>query len=88
MKEILLDGKKIVVHATVDTCGLFCPLPIVRLKQELENLDVHRIIELFSDDPGILEDLPAWCSETGNRLLSLKKDKDNIYVAYVMKGRK
>ncbi len=87
MKEILLDEKKFIIHSTVDTVGLFCPLPVVRLKQELEKVGVNSLIEILADDPGVMEDIPAWCKETGNRLLYLKKNEDNIFVAYVIKER-
>ncbi len=87
MKEIILNGKKIIINTTVDTVGLYCPLPIVRLKKEMEKVGVNSIVELLSDDPGVLEDIPAWCNETGNRLLSLHKNEDNIFIAYVMKQK-
>lgn len=84
---IVLNGKKIEVKKSIDTVGLFCPLPIVRLKKEIENVEVNSVIELFSDDPGVLDDIPAWCKETGNKLLSLQKREDNLFVAYVMKEK-
>lgn len=80
-----MDGRKIEVGSTVDAVGLFCPMPVVKLKLELEKVKLHKIVELLADDPGVLEDLPAWCKETGNRLLSLQKNNEDIYVAYVEK---
>lgn len=87
MKEIFLEGKKIIVNYTVDAVGLHCPLPIVWLKREIEKGEINSVIEFFCDDQGILDDLPAWCKETGNRLLSLQEKEDNLFVAYVMKER-
>lgn len=84
---IVLNGKKIKIEKSIDTVGLFCPLPIVRLKKEIENIEVNSVIELLSDDPGVLEDIPAWCKETGNKLLSLQKKEDNLFIAYVMKEK-
>lgn len=83
----MLNGKKIKIEKSIDTVGLFCPLPIVRLKKEIENIEVNSVIELLSDDPGVLEDIPAWCKETGNKLLSLQKKEDNLFIAYVMKEK-
>lgn len=80
-----MDGRKIEVVSTVDAVGLFCPMPVVKLKLELERVKLHKTVELLADDPGVLEDLPAWCKETGNRLLSLQKNNEDIYVAYVEK---
>ena len=85
MKEVETNGKKIEVERSVDAVGLFCPIPVVKLKLELEKVGINKVVELLADDPGILEDLPAWCKETGNRLLSLEKNKEDVFVVYVQK---
>ncbi len=85
MKKVELDGKEIDVASTVDAVGLFCPLPIVKLKLEIEKRDTNQVVELLADDPGVEEDLMAWCRETKHRLLSLRKNADNIFIGYVEK---
>lgn len=70
---------------TVDTVGLFCPMPVVKLKLELENVKAGEVVKLLADDPGVEEDLKAWCNETNNKLLSLEKNAEDIYIAYVEK---
>lgn len=86
MKEVGINGRKIKVVSTVDAIGLFCPLPVVKLKLELEKVKMNQTIELLADDPGVLEDLPVWCKETNNKLLSIEKNKEDIFVVYVEKG--
>jgi len=78
-------GKRVKVASTVDAAGLFCPMPVVKLKLELEERELFQVIELVADDPGVLKDLPAWCTETGNTLLSLEKNSEGLFVAYVKK---
>lgn len=85
MKEAEIAGRKLKVSSSIDAVGLFCPIPVVKLKLELEKVKLNEIVELLADDPGVLEDLPAWCRETQNRLLSLSKNRDDIYVAYIEK---
>lgn len=85
MKQIELNGKKVEIASTVDTVGLFCPVPIMKLKLEMENIAQGQVAELLADDEGVLHDLPAWCKETGNRLLFINKNKEDIFVAYVRK---
>lgn len=85
MKEININGEKIKTVSTVDAVGLFCPIPVVKLKLEIEKVELNQVVELLADDPGVLEDLPAWCKETNNKLLSLKKNNEDIFVAYVEK---
>lgn len=87
MKEVEIEGRKIVVDGTVDAIGLFCPIPVVKLKLEMEKLEPNKIVELLADDAGIMEDLPVWCRETGNSLLSLKKNEEGVFIAYVKKGQ-
>jgi len=79
------EGKKRVA-ATVNALGLFCPIPIVRLKLELEKLTSKQIVEILADDPAFPEDLITWCKETKNRLLSVSQKDDNTFVAYVEKA--
>jgi len=85
MKEIKINNKKIKVTLSVNTTGLYCPMPIVNLKLGLEEVNIDDVVELISDDPGIKEDLPYWCNTTGNTLLSLKRNKDGIFTGYVKK---
>lgn len=85
MREININGKTFKVISTVDAVGLFCPMPVVRLKVEMEKIALNQVVELLADDEAVLEDLPAWCKETNNKLLSLKRNQEGIFVAYVEK---
>lgn len=83
MKTVELQGKLVEVAATVDAVGLFCPMPIVRLKLEADQRRSGEIVELLADDPGVEADVPAWCTETRNSLLSLEQDAEGIFTAYI-----
>lgn len=85
MKEVEINGKPVMVISTVDAVGLFCPLPVVKLKIEMEKIKLNEVVELLADDGGVLEDLPTYCRETNQKLLSISKNKDDIFVAYVEK---
>jgi tRNA 2-thiouridine synthesizing protein A len=67
MADLSPDSKQ------VDACGLLCPLPIVRLGEAARGGHAGMVIELLADDPGIREDLPAWCRGHGHTLLSLEE---------------
>lgn len=84
-KTIRIDNQEINIARTVDAVGLFCPMPVVKLKLEMENVETNQVVELLADDPGVLEDLPVWCRETDNRLISLEKNRESIFVAYIEK---
>ena len=54
----------------LDTKGLNCPLPILKTKKALNNIDVGQILEVISTDPGAVKDFEAFCKQTKNILLS------------------
>jgi tRNA 2-thiouridine synthesizing protein A len=82
-----MRNEKFKIKSSIDATGLFCPIPIVKLRIELENLEKGDIVELIADDPGIEEDLPNWCKETGHILIHLEKEGE-IYKGYIKKGEK
>ena len=69
---------------TLDCTGLFCPMPIVRTKTELDAMKPGEVLEIEADDPGFEKDLPAWCKMTGEIFLGIKKE-GNIIKGYVKK---
>lgn len=83
MKEVDINGRKIKVASAIDAVGLYCPMPIVHLKLELENLNSNQVAEVLADDPGFGNDIITWCKETNNELLLLTKNEEDIFVAYV-----
>jgi tRNA 2-thiouridine synthesizing protein A len=63
---------------TLDVRGLFCPMPIVKLTQEVKKHPTGTIIEVLATDPGTLADIPAWAKSSGNEILETKKEENVI----------
>jgi len=63
-----------IVAKTLDCKGLACPMPIVRLSQEIAKLKVGNVIEMHTTDPGSLSDVPSWAKATGNVVLETKQE--------------
>jgi len=55
----------------IDVCGLQCPGPIMRLKQELESVAEGEAVSITTRDPAFAGDVVAWCRSTCNRLAEL-----------------
>ncbi|MGB9700092.1 MAG: sulfurtransferase TusA family protein [Thermodesulfobacteriota bacterium] len=72
------------IDRTLDCSGLFCPMPIVKTKLELEKMKSGEVLEISADDPGFEKDLPAWCQMTGEKFLGIKKE-GNLIKGYVEK---
>ncbi|MFH1228185.1 MAG: sulfurtransferase TusA family protein [Planctomycetota bacterium] len=69
---------------TLDCTGLFCPMPIVKTKQEIDVMKPGQVLEISADDPGFEKDLPNWCNLTGHQFLAMEK-VDRLFKGYVMK---
>ena len=54
---------------TIDTVGLFCPVPIIRTSEAMKRIGAGSVLEVISDDRVILIDMPAWCRSTGHEYL-------------------
>lgn len=55
-------------HA-LDASGLRCPLPILRCKKALSTMRDGEILKVITTDAGATQDFPAFCKQTGHRLL-------------------
>jgi len=61
---------------TLDAKGLNCPLPILRAKKALKGMPSGQVLEVQATDPGSVADFAAFCSHTGNELLSSSSEGD------------
>jgi len=76
-----------VTEVEIDACGLQCPGPILKIKTEIEKLQDGTVLKIKATDPGFVKDIEAWCSITGNKLLSQDYSK-GVYEAKILKGQK
>ena len=53
----------------LDARGLNCPLPILRAKQSLNNMQDGQILRILATDPGAMADFQAFALQTGYLLL-------------------
>jgi len=59
----------------LDTSGLKCPLPVLKAKKALRALDVGERLHVMATDPNALNDFPAYCNETGQKLIETRTEK-------------
>ncbi len=67
------------VVAELDTSGLVCPMPILRLKQALRPLCSGHRIRVIATDPDSQSDFAAFAAQTGHRLLESRADAGVYY---------
>ena len=53
----------------LDAIGLLCPLPVLKLRKRMKNLEPGECILLHADDPAAIVDVPHFCAEAGHELV-------------------
>jgi TusA-related sulfurtransferase len=61
------------IKLTLDTIGLFCPEPLFKTREKIDELEIGDVLEVWADDPASEEDLKRFCKRTGHQLLSFEK---------------
>ena len=57
------------IHKEIDTRGLNCPLPILKAKKALADMDSGELLKVLATDSGSLRDFQAFAKQTGNELV-------------------
>jgi tRNA 2-thiouridine synthesizing protein A len=64
------------VALVVDARGLSCPLPVIRAKKGIGEVQVGDVVEVLATDPGSMADFQAWTRSTGHELVKAEHDAD------------
>jgi TusA-related sulfurtransferase len=57
------------IDKEIDTRGLNCPLPILKAKKALADMQSGQLLKVLSTDAGSVRDFQAFAKQTGNELL-------------------
>jgi tRNA 2-thiouridine synthesizing protein A len=60
--------------------GLYCPVPVLKTKVELEKIAVGQTLEIVADDPAAESDLQSLARSTGQEVLAIQKKGKEIHV--------
>jgi tRNA 2-thiouridine synthesizing protein A len=71
------------IDLELDLRGLMCPLPMVKVSQNINNVPVGGVIRAVATDPGSLADIPSWARTTGNE--GLKTERDGKEITFLVK---
>lgn len=67
------------IDKEIDTRGLNCPLPILKAKKALTELESGQTLKVVATDAGSLRDFQAFAKQTGNELL----DQQTVGTDYI-----
>jgi len=69
----------------LDTTGLNCPLPVLRLRKKLKQMYPGQEIKVIATDPGSVKDFASFCNQTGDELIE-SKEEDGKYFYRIKKA--
>ncbi len=69
----------------LDVKGLNCPLPILRTKKALAEMQSGQVLRVLATDPGSVKDFQAFARQTGNELIGSSED-GSVY-EYLLKRK-
>ena len=69
----------------LDAKGLACPMPIVKTKKAMSNLEDGQILEVQATDKGSMADLKAWAESVGHQYIGTVEE-DDVLLHYIRKS--
>ena len=77
----IIGGEQAVV---LDVRGLNCPMPLLKAKKALNDLQPASLLRVLATDPGSVRDFEVFSRQSGHALLESRQD-DGIYVYLLRK---
>lgn len=69
------------VDTELDASGLHCPLPLLKTRKALNQLDSGQVLRVIATDPGSWDDFAAYVQQTHHELLEARQDGERfVYV--------
>ncbi len=68
----------------LDVKNLLCPMPVIKVQEQIEKSSVGDIIEVFVTDPGAKEDIPCWCRINGHNIKKIVENEDGINITILV----
>jgi len=70
MSDTTFDSEIMDFQKELDARGLNCPLPILKAKKALAEMQTGEVLRIVATDSGSVRDFQAFAKQTGNALLS------------------
>jgi TusA-related sulfurtransferase len=71
----------------LDAQGLACPMPIVKTKKAMNELETGQVLEIHATDKGAKADLAAWSKSGGHELLETTEE-NGLFKFWIKKANK
>jgi TusA-related sulfurtransferase len=57
---------------------MYCPIPVLKVREELDKLPVGQVLEVWADDPAAEEDIPRLARRIGQEILETSKEGSKL----------
>lgn len=64
----------------LDARRLLCPMPVIKTQNKVKTLKPGDKLDVTCTDPGVVNDIPAWCRINGHVFLGFEEVNDEIIV--------
>ena len=73
-------------RVVLDCRNLLCPMPVIRVQNRVAELAPGDELEAVCTDPGVLNDIPAWCRINGHQVLGQHTEEGGRYIVLLRVG--
>ncbi len=79
-------GNTPIKEIEVNACGLQCPGPILKVAENIKQIEEGDKLRIKASDPAFASDIKVWCERTGNTLLEQSINDKGIILVTLQKG--
>lgn len=80
-----LSDSSLCADQHLDARGLRCPMPLLRAKQALNQMQTGQILKVEATDAGSVRDFQAYAELSAHELLA-QREVDGVYIHILQKG--
>lgn len=68
---------------TLDCRRLLCPMPVIRIQDAIKGLEDGDEVVATCTDPGVKNDVPAWCRINGHEVKDIEVMGNDIVIRVI-----
>ena len=70
----------------LDASRLLCPMPVIRTQDKVKQMAFGEQLQVICTDPGVMQDIPAWCRINGHQVLETMAKENGEYIIILQVG--
>lgn len=74
------------IDKQLDARRLLCPLPVIRAQDAIATMQTGERLRVVATDPGVKNDIPAWCRINGHKVETMDEQDDEIVITIEVDG--